>query len=66
MKDHITLSFEDGSVQVDYAVSSKNSILLALVTLEAMAVKEVGLSIDDIRAIIDSEKNKLEATPVVD
>lgn len=65
-KDFITFSFRDGSAQVDYSIVSRNNILLALVTLEALAAKETGLHIDDIRTILDEEKSKLKAREVVD
>lgn len=68
MKDHITVTFKDGSAQVDYAVTSKNSLLLALTIIEGLCVQETQLPIEDIRLIIDEEKQKLEAkdTKVID
>lgn len=65
-KDYLTFGFRDGSVQVDYKIGSRNNLLLALSVIEGLASKECGLHVDDIRAIVDEEKKKLEAKPLVD
>lgn len=63
---HITITFRDGSAQVDYSIESANNALLAYVVIEAIATKETGLHIDDIRAIVDEQKKNLEAKDTID
>ena len=63
MRDFITIEFEDGKAKVGYNISEDAQLFTALLCIEGIIGRVTGLGAQEIREIIDDEKDYVVVKP---